>query len=345
MGIGAIVGGVIAAGGTIGAAALAPGAKTPDPITPRNIPQFDPAVSGLTVDALLGLGQFDPTVLAQSSPFNQAIGLINQSDLVGSVKTNLTQSLRKAIRAFESEGGVLGLGKKDRLHLRRIANLAGFQSVDKFVEAQLAFDERIAPQIAQFQAEADEQRLARFGVRGDIRELIRGLPGASQAAIDELAGTERTRILRDLDRDLGEQSQDVLRQSNIAGINPGRQLGDIEEFRGRATQDATSLALERAIQLIGGQQQVAGGNLSLLDRFIAGPQQAVATAGGLRVSANPSTVAPQSQTPPNTLGAGIAGGAQLLGQGIQSASVLRAQQAQNTEFLNALQAQGPAGTP
>jgi len=286
MGVGAaIVGaGALGAAGTLGAAAMA---DTPKPgATFQGAPEID-LTPGLKIAEFMNLvdqGIFDPTVFKQASPLNQFISeVLSSSNFSTAKKQTFISNLRETL----AQGGSLTAEEREEQFVRDIAlvlqgkstktstvkmrrliekvlAVTPYTSLDELFAADQEYRTQIAPMLRDAEAASQGNFKARLNLQTQVRGLLAGLPDASAEGIASLRGEEKARLLRDLNRNVNEQRSDVLELSNSGNFNPGRPLGDLEEFRARSTQDADLEALNRALAIIGGQQQAVGGNLALI---------------------------------------------------------------------------------
>ena len=179
-------------------------------------------------------------------------------------------SAQGKIDAFSNT--ILGLNTfsdiADDVIIRTLMAESGFTDLQSLFDAEADYQTQIAPIINRAQGSATANLVARLDAQRQINSIIGDLPDASASGIASLKASEKSRILRDLNLSLDEQQADILAIANAGNFNPGRPLGDIEEFRGRATQDADLEALSRAITLIGGQQNLANNNIGSLQNFL-----------------------------------------------------------------------------
>ncbi len=116
--------------------------------------------------------------------------------------------------------------------------VSGFRSIDEFFTAEENFRTQIGPLLDSAEGAAKGNFRSILETRSQINNLLGNLPDASAAGIAKLRGEEKQRLIRDINRESDEARQDVLEVANFANFNPGRPVGDIEEFRLRSVQDA-----------------------------------------------------------------------------------------------------------
>jgi hypothetical protein len=260
---------------------------------------------------LIEQGIYDPTSLMQSSPTNIMLGEINSSQTISNKgKAKLARDLRLYI---EGGASALSAGKLQRLQ-SYVLSYSGFGSIDELLAADTAYQERLSPMLAAAQEASQGNFAAKLDMQAQVRNLLGDLPDASASGIAALRADEKTRLLRDMNLDVDEQRSDLLEVANAGGFNPGRPLGDLEEFRARATQDADLVALDRALALIGAQQGAAGGNLDLL---LGGKRDTLSTSLAI-AGADQGLVGGGAIMPPapqNYLGQGISDAGTTIAQG------------------------------
>jgi len=273
MGVAAAIAGaaVVSAGAQIGSAALANkggGGGGAQPFGSDPSADSSPALQIAEFNNLLQQGIFDPSSLMRASPVNRVVGEIRSNigprDSLG--PSARVRQLRQLLEMFESgqpiDASKIRGGMK--FTLDRILGAAGFSSLEALFAAEGQFRQQIGPIFESARQAAGGNFRANLDVQNQITNLLANLPDASRGGIESLRAEEKERLLRDLNLNVDEQRGDVLELANSGNFNPGRPLGDLEEFRARATQDADLDALGRALALIGGQQSAAGANLDLL---------------------------------------------------------------------------------
>ncbi len=280
----AIAAGVIGAAGNIGGGLLA-GSNDPKPGPVfLGAPEVDLS-PGLKIAEFMNLidqGIFDPTTFKLASPLNQFISEVLSSSnfsqakkqaFISTVRASLLQQAEAdrlpewTAEFFEQIDAVL-IGtltpKQSRRLIEKIIASSPYSSIVEMFTAERDYNNQIAPLLESAKRAAEGNFDARLDLQGQVRGLLGGLPDASAEGIASLRAEEKSRLLRDLNLNIDEQRSDVLTLANSGNFNPGRPIGDLEEFRARATQDADLEALNRALAIIGGQQQAVGGNLALL---------------------------------------------------------------------------------
>ncbi len=293
----------------------------------------DPLLASLSLDQLVQLGIGDPnafrSILSLSSPFSQAIATYGRSgedadsvQLVGRTISGLSNDIDEMIAQGMSADEIsrnLGSGRG----LAGIENAPGIIGIsfEELVRREVEFRQSIGPEVERLSQQAQAAGASRTVGLERIAQLTQNIPQADAAAIAALQAREQERLLRELNRGVDEQRADLLRQANAAGFNPGRAVGDIEEFRARATQDSDLDALGRAIATLGGQQQLAANEVGLLQSLIYTPQQSGASLAQLRTSGFQPTgtgIVPPIVQPPSPLAAGISSASSIAGNTLAS---------------------------
>jgi len=324
-----IASGVLGAAGSVGGGALNK-QSTSAPISTAGLASggFDPAVSAATFDALLQLGIVDPTVLQQASPLRMALAEFSQQPLSAAARRASQRQLGRILDLVQQQGGIdelraadeIGphavpstgtlvdrlrdalsggslLTGSDRRLLDQIGALAG-TSFDELLNREAAFQEQVSARVAEAQATADIVRQGRLSAMEQLGQM---------GDLESITGTELERLTRLLD----ERETDILRSSNIAGVNPGRQLARLEEFR----QDADVEALARAVALVGSRQSVLSG---VIDPATRAAQNISGTRVGSQIGA---TGLGSSARGPSVLGSGVAAGASSLANAFTEAAL------------------------
>lgn len=245
----------------------------------------DPIMALLAQDALLQLGLFDPTLLQQGGPAQQAISQASAllPDQVGS--GGISGAIQNAIELRRqghslTDNLILGNpsagegGDQDR-ELGRVINRTiqqlGFGGLNEFADAQIAFEEQSAQQGAGLASIAEQVRTGRLSALEARAELQNQFPELFEAN----RGDFELARLAEIERDFGRARGDFLELANAQGFNPAAGLGLLSEDRQRLTDSARVDAISRATALLGGQ-------LGLLDASIAGPSSNALGIAGLR---------------------------------------------------------------
>ena len=207
--------------------------------------------------------------------------------------------------------------------LRNLAGVAGL-SMDELVEREVEFRRTVPQQVAALQEAAGGLGQARREIMARQSAAMLDFPRAGAEDIAALRELEQERFLRNLDKTLGEQREDLLRSANVAGFNPGRPLGDIEEFRARAVQDADLQSLQNALALLSGQQTLAANELGQARNFLDPLQAQALGLGGLRAQQPTGAVTtPLARAQPSALPGAIAASGQMLGSALADPDVLK----------------------
>lgn len=340
---------VIGAGAQLGAAALADDPERGSVFGEATNVDISPGLKIAEFNNLLAQGIFDPTPLLQASPINQLLGEVLSSAIftedekstaarqlrdVGKLiaERNELQAKIDANEGFDSSRFIVELANISRQAFELIQGrlfdkmlaLTGASTFDELFELESSFQEQVKPLLASAQGAAAGNFKAILDTRSRIVNLISDLPDVSAAGIQKLRGEEKTRLLRDLNRDIDEQSSDLLQLANFGNFNPGRPLGDLEEFRSRATQDADLVALDRALAIIGGQQTATKNQLNILSseenqRFNITSGIAAADQG-LR---SPGFLQQPTLEPTNALATGLSAAGANLGTGLNNFAQLQ----------------------
>jgi hypothetical protein len=350
----AIAGGASAGGGIAGALLN----KTPSPSV--SAPNLDTS-PGLKIAEFMNMidqGIYYPQALTQSSPMNIMIGEINSSQtLSNKKKSRILRDLKVytdwiaagrpggkggITDSYDSDGDGLSEGQFARLEYA-ILQFSGYGGIGELLEADAAYTESIQPMLQSAQGAAQGNFQAKLDMQAQVRDLLGDLPDASASGIAALRADEKERLLRDMNLGVDEQRSDLLEVANAGGFNPGRPLGDLEEFRAQSTQDADLIALDRALKLIGGQQGVAGTNLGLL---LSGTSDSFNRTMGIAQADQGFQGGSAIQGVNNQgLANGIASAGNSLGQGISDYYTAQETSRLNDAYIGALNSNKPGVSP
>lgn len=336
--IASLAGAGLAAGGQIGGGLLgASGGGGRTSISGGFDPGSDPLLAAASLDALLPFGVVDPRILQQSSPLQQAIasfqrsqqGRQNVNKAIATVNqivsrviagedylqvladvTKKSKKLRKRVKGFTgSRDDLVAEFEQDKL-LQKFLGHAGYGSLQQLIDAETNFQQSLPGRLEGLDSVASTLREAQVGAMLDRANLISNLPDVSATGLENTRNAERDLLLSQLD----DIQRDALRQAQISGINPGRQLAELDEFR---ATDLELQALNRAVGLLSGEQSLAASGLGILDVAIGQPSQTASGLGALRIGGQGNTSF-SSPIQPNTLGAGLAGAGATLGNTVAS---------------------------
>lgn len=321
---------LIGAGGTLGAAAMG-GAGDPQPsesvFGPFGGPEGDPLTGAAALELMTQFGVTDPsilrTIVQESSPLSQAWNNLSPQlpiDEFGSFAkavAGLQKNIDRIVAGEELSEQELFKGTNLNI-LRNLAGAAGL-SVNEMVQTEIDFRRTIPDQIAALQEAAGGLGQARRDIMARQSAAMLDFPRAGAEDIAALRELEQERFLRNLDKTLGEQREDLLRSANVAGFNPGRPLGDIEEFRARAVQDADLQSLQNALALLSGQQTLAANELGQARNFLDPLQAQALGLGGLRAKQPTGAIqTPLARAQPSALPGAIAASGQMFASALMN---------------------------
>jgi hypothetical protein len=249
-------------------------------------------------DVLLQLGLPDAGYINQLSPLSQAMNYLQRTGL-GQEDKDAAQSFLSALAGgqdwnalaeeFEEQGGEV----KDAVAAAVAA--AGY--------SQTSFGSAMA----QFQREAGQYLGRTQQVRQDVLEgRITALQGISQLQQDfpvATAGMQRemerraiATLTRESDAAYRDQAAELVTQANRLGSNPFGALARLEEQRARTNQDIREVrGLERAINILTGQQNLGAQALSALGQSVSRASELAAQASGQGVQGNLSAASLAAQ--------------------------------------------------
>lgn len=244
--------GVLGAGASIYGASQQPeGVKRHElPVNAFN-PGADPLLAALTMNAGTGVGQFDPNVYRQASPVQQ---LLAQAQIGGTLNRRQFDQLRSALSIDPDDlAAISGMTTQDaKLYLQEngysrqqsknimrglerfggVVQSSGYGSIAELLEANQAYLGQIPALEEQFGPVAKAMRegilASQQRVGGYLKDLPNLLTGEANPFIDQLR-------------------EETLAMAQRTGANPYNFL-----------EQARSTALQRALQLIGGEQAAVG---------------------------------------------------------------------------------------
>jgi hypothetical protein len=329
---GAILGGsAIAAGGALGSAALSSGGKNYEM---SSLPMWDPTAQGplgvgqYWLSALLGF--YDPSLLNQAGPLDAGLAKFRTTPYPSgagraggermAIRTEATKGYYAAYQRARDQGlssseAMDAMGPHLWTHMtRETSPYSGYNTTQEWFEAEYDHQQRINEIGELGEQLAGVSREAIANSINKMSEVIADVPGMSAGEIDELKAAELARLNQELDREV----LTAQRRANVGGYNPGREIEEIERRR----QDADTVALQRALAMIQGEQGVAANSLSLLQGG-SNLYGNIALTGDLSGAANPISMG-GTATNFNSRGreAGyISDAASTLGSGIGNAAL------------------------
>ena len=306
------------------------------PFDPRN----DPLTSQLSYEDALNLGYFRPDTLNAASPID-TVGATYAKGGTG-VKSGFAEAITKAAKEFRKavDAGVAA-GETDAQIGRRIKRLennkfspsagpyaygmsmflkaagkAGFASRRHLIEAQRAFITSTAARTANGQAVAGQVAAGRDDARLGIADLQSNFITPTRASIEAETGQQQAIF-----------NKMLMEQGNAGGFNPAPNI-----------LLSRNSALQNALTLLGGQQNLQTNALNSLQTSLLEPQRTAQGTLGVSTGANISagqiasqqTLELQRLANQNALdaarakGAGTTGAANSLNSGIQLLAQLNA---------------------
>jgi hypothetical protein len=326
----ALISGGVSAGGNILGGVLA--SRDGDTIRPEDLripfvnPLADPLLSGLSGEALIGLGLDPGAVYAQGSPLQRVIAQINALPGVKTQDKNLAIS---ALQQMGIGGSPSGKAAKALANVAAAGGLGEFgadagavwRAEQQFQTQQQSFQQQFGPLIS--------------GIQGNRISTLAGLASSGATAaqdIDALTAQFAPQIAQQFQ----DQADQILAEANLRGFNPAGAIGRLRETQALTQQ---TQAISQALQLLSGRQSVMTGAL------LPGQEFATAASGqrleGNRIRASQGASAAQiaaAQFEANArlaaeqagaLGTGIAAGIGGIGEALTLAELLRQNQEQN----------------
>lgn len=291
--LGSVLGGVLGgAGSAIGGAQSAPAPIRPgDMIFTNYFAQNDPLVSALSLESLLGLGQFDMNQLQRGSPIDEVINTISQS---GYFKKGNLKKVVSALQSLRSTGN-LGVGSEMGKKVSQALAISGYGSTEELLTAQQTFEDQRAA-YGKAVAPVSEQVLqGRIAALQGIANLAKDYPTATGSDITNLQNTLLASTRRDVNQQASDLQSQILQQANQGGYNPAGALGLLARSTSNQLQDAYTTSLERAIQLLSGKQTLANTAIAGLSGSMAPGTSAAQYMAGLRTGAAQSASSSAAQ--------------------------------------------------
>lgn len=310
MAVVSILGALIGAGGSV-AGGLLSQPEQPDVLLP---PTFDPSSDPLTalnaLDILASQGVFAPdSILSQAGPLQQAIQRFQAQTPLGG-RTRDRGRRQRTIQAFlDPSSEAARMDPDARAAAEAIAVAGGFRSVQEAHQAQQQFEQSVLPRLQSLEEIAGLSRMRGLDVQRQLAEITKGF---SPLDFESLLQGQTRRLERGFD----ERENEILRQANTAGFNPGGQLRGLEQRR----EDIDLAAITNAIGLLSGQSGAIGQQIGILEALNPSNRAQNLTPGVQQFRIPQSIGAPtvfQPQTDP--FGSAVASASQILGGGLISA--------------------------
>lgn len=314
-------GAAITAGTTIAASEQAKDAANKSAKQYRNMavsgynPATDPVLNASSMEALFGLGASD-------------VGVANEASLLTRVLDTATRSGNFNKQQLQKIGGTLanlagtgqinqGLSKSQQWDLTRALRLSGYNDPAAFAaDAQKQAREAAEREarMAPVRAQVEQGRLAAYS---NLAKLAQDYPTATQEDILSLAKQYEDQIRRKSDQDASDLSQQILQSANVSRGNPAATLGRLAQEQSNQRFQAPTTALERAIALLSGRQNLGSSAINAYQALLNPAQNYAAQVANLRTNAAQNAVnAQMGQNAYQTQG---------VAQGLQQAGEAKAQ--------------------
>jgi hypothetical protein len=348
--------GITAAGQAAGGGLDLAGNLTGLAIAKQQYESYEPPFTGLAFDPYAqtpyALGQYwlaslmglhDPSLLHQAGPLDSALARFRTTAYPsgagrsGQERSQIRAESAKSYYTNYAKGREAGMTPEDAIDYmvapvwpgmtREVLSYSGYNTIEEMFEAEYEHQQRVGElaDIAEQVSGVSSDYIA--NAINQMSEIISDLPGTSAGEIGDLKAAELARI----NVELNEQAETAQRRANLGGYNPGREMEEIERRRG----EADTVALQRALALIQGQQGVAGNALSLLQGG-SGLYNNIALSGNMALAGSMPTMGPsQGLPPPSSLPQYAAGAGAAAGSGLANAALA----------YGAYGSQSPAYTP
>jgi hypothetical protein len=247
-------------------------------------PTRDAVLSAISAEGLLSLGYPIDGVLRQSSPLAAL-----QNSLSANAAGMRQQDLTALQRAMVQIGAVIDQGYEAGLSPDQIAaNLSqyswtqtdgrgrlkqqpgrdvrainfalaagGYGSIQDLVAAEVQFRQQMEPLVARSRELQGVVQAGRDAALRGVSQLQQDFPITTESEIKRVTGDVRGRLVRDI-------TEDVLQAANVGRFNPAAALG-------RGLENVDLNALNVAINLLGGRQQLGERGLTALQESLAQP--------------------------------------------------------------------------
>lgn len=121
-----------------------------------------------------------------------------------------------------------------------------------------------------------------------LSNLAADFPVATADQIQQWQDQYAKQIQAEISNVYGQRSEDILQMANTRGFNPAGAIGNLERLRAQDELAIPSTAAARALQLIGGQQGLAMGSISGINAALA-PDATIAIMNAIRGHQTPTT--------------------------------------------------------
>jgi hypothetical protein len=236
-------------------------------------PNANPALSAAVFGSVAGLGGPTAGILQEGSPQAR---LVNQLGSMGLTK----KQFDKNVAALNTNG----LNKKGEVlkPLQRAAAAAGYESYADFSAAQEQYTTQSAAMQERYAGIANEVQTGRLSAMEAISRIQQDFVAPSQQDIRDMEQRVIDQRMADINQVTDEARESALQQANVLGYNPARTVGDVEQRRLNQIYDVQqSDGLERALALLGGQQNLQSSAMQNLGASLAGPLAQATQSGGL----------------------------------------------------------------
>lgn len=321
MAVVSILGALIGAGGSIAGGALSQ-PEEPEVFLP---PTFDPSTDPLSafnaLDILASQGVFAPgAILESAGPLQQAVQRFQAQIPLGG---------RNRDRSRRQQDIADFLAGRSTPGANAIATFAGFSSALEAQQAQREFEQNVLPRLNNLEEIANLSRRRSLDVSRQLADLTAGFRPLDFESL-------RQGETRRLERGFEDRQQEILRQANVGGFNPGGALEGLEQSR----EDIDLSAITNAIGLLSGQAGAVGQQVGLLEALNPANRAQQLTPGVQQFRIPQSIGAPtvfQPQTDP--FGAAVSSAAQQLGGGLIAAGQQNQSNQRFDQLLTLLQNQ------
>lgn len=198
-----------------------------DPIWTFVDPLADPGMGGITEDVLLSLGQPSGGAGLRGGPMSQA----------------------KSIQSAMGPDAELGSA----------ARQLGYSSLKALKKAQEDWEAEQARFIEESEATRQAVREGRFAGYENLAQMLTDFPLPTRQGIEGERGLQEQAIYAEIARDRALEEQSILEAANAYGYNPAGQLGQLSDATTLLREQGRADAITRALQIITGEVDAAGG--------------------------------------------------------------------------------------
>jgi hypothetical protein len=205
-------------------------------------PLADPGVGGVTEDILLSLGQPSGGAGLRGGPWSQALSMLSAM--------GPDAEMADAVKAM------------------------GYRNAKEMRNAQIEWEEEQARFLEESEATRQAVREGRFAGYENLAQMLSDFPLPTRAGIESERGIQEESLYAEIARDRALEEARILEAANAGNYNPAGQLGQLSDVVSLMREQARGDAISRALGIITGQVEAAGGAIQGLQGGLLPAQQA-----------------------------------------------------------------------